>query len=1175
MWGFYSPAPERWTHPRGMPTDPTFPPDLRDGAPSMYDDSQIGADATLDAFVQPMESEPVEPTALLAHYVTAVLVAHDGERWLPRTLAALAAAERPPDRLVAVDTGSRDRTATLLKNSLGESAVVSLPASTGFGAAVQAGLAAADDLAPAQPAWHGQVEWVWLLHDDCAPAPDALPRLLEYAVRRPEVGVIGPKVRSWRDDRQLLEVGLSMTGGGRRQTGLEKREYDQGQHDATRDVLAVGSAGMLVRRDVWDELDGFDRRLSIFRDDIDFGWRANLAGHPVVVHPEAIVQHAEAAAHGHRRLGATRQRPHLVDRRNALYVLLVNAPASHVPFVYLRILLGGMFRALGFLFGKQPALAGEELLAVLSVLVRPDRVFMARRRRAKTRTVDQSALREFFPSATQQLRNAGETVLALVTGTGSGYDLPDRRRAAAGEDEDEPVEHDSVLFRALTRPVVLMLAGLVVLALIASRELIGAGRLTGGALLPAPDSPADLWTTYTESWHGVGLGSPTATPPYIAAVAALGTLLRSPSLAVDLLLIGSVPLAGLTAYLLARRLVQSRWIRIWAAGTYALLPATTGAIAAGRLGTAVAIVVTPLVAMAAARTLGRPSQHGPFRAAWSTGLLLAVTAAFVPLAWVAAVLLSVVGLATVYRDRGSALRMLAALLVPPVVLMPWTFQVVRDPVLLVTEAGTPGPDLSEPALEPWAILLQHPGGPGAGPVLLGVGVVFAAWAALLRSDRRLPILAGWAVAITALVLGVVVSRLPVTGPTLEVPVAGWPGYPTALVGGGLLVAGAVGAERLRERLSGASFGWRQPLAVVVVTVAVACSVTAAAWWFARGAADPLERRDPAVLPAYVVDEAARPERVRTLVLSRGDDGRVTYALLRRSGPRLGDAETGPPPEEYAALDQVVGDLVSDRGGAEGAALAPFAARYVYLPAPADPGLVDVLDTVPGLTRASAPENAAMWQVAGEIGRVRVLGGEDGPVVVPSGEVEATGVIPSGPADRRLMLAERADPGWRATLAGEPLESVTVDDWSQAFTLSGGAGEVHIAHRGPQRSAWLSAQLVAVLIAVLLALPGIRRERGAVDHAADVEPDDHASPESPAVPVLTPIPAGELVTAGSSMTSPARPGRRRAAEPGDERAGYVGRRAAGRDGSGRPARGGEHQVGGRRAKGRRQRDEDGG
>ncbi|HET6920085.1 MAG TPA: hypothetical protein VFI46_11550, partial [Jiangellaceae bacterium] len=143
----------------------------------------------------------------------------------------------------------------------------------------------------------------------------------------------------------------------------------------------------------------------------------------------------------------------------------------------------------------------------------------------------------------------------------------------------------------------------------------------------------------------------------------------------------------------------------------------------------------------------------------------------------------------------------------------------------------------------------------------------------------------------------------------------------------------------------------------------------------------------------------------------------------------------------------------------------------------------------------------------------------------------------------------------------------IDDWSQAFTLPTSAGEVEISHRGPQRSAWLTAQLVAVLVAVVLALPGMRRERGAVDDAADVDSDDF---EPRSVPVLVSAPTGELVTAGSSVVDPVRPGRRRAAEPGDERADYVGRRAAGRGDSGRSGRGGEHQAG-RRAKGRRQRN----
>ena len=57
------------------------------------------------------------PGVRRTHRVTAVVVAHDGARWLPRLLSALADSTRPPDHVVAVDTGSRDETAQLLADS--------------------------------------------------------------------------------------------------------------------------------------------------------------------------------------------------------------------------------------------------------------------------------------------------------------------------------------------------------------------------------------------------------------------------------------------------------------------------------------------------------------------------------------------------------------------------------------------------------------------------------------------------------------------------------------------------------------------------------------------------------------------------------------------------------------------------------------------------------------------------------------------------------------------------------------------------------------------------------------------------------------------------------------------------------------------------------------------------
>ena len=60
-----------------------------------------------------------------------------------------------------------------------------------------------------------------------------------------------------------------------------------------------------------------------------------------------------------------------------------------------------------------------------------------------------------------------------------------------------------------------------------------------------------------------------------------------------LLLLG-IPLAGASAYVALRGLVPSKAIRVWAAAAYALLPAMTGAVASGRVGTTILAIFLPL-----------------------------------------------------------------------------------------------------------------------------------------------------------------------------------------------------------------------------------------------------------------------------------------------------------------------------------------------------------------------------------------------------------------------------------------------------------------------------------------------------------------------------------------------------------------------------------------------------
>src|SRR5207249_1039456 len=132
--------------------------------------------------------------------------------------------------------------------------------------------------------------------------------MLERAEESPSATVIGPKVLSW-DRNRLLEIGVTIDGSGMRETGLELREADQGQHDAVTDVLAVGTAGMLVRRDEWDRAGGFDEMFAVYGDDLDFGWRVRAAGGRVLVAPAAVVRHVAALSSGTRTPGAVHGSP--------------------------------------------------------------------------------------------------------------------------------------------------------------------------------------------------------------------------------------------------------------------------------------------------------------------------------------------------------------------------------------------------------------------------------------------------------------------------------------------------------------------------------------------------------------------------------------------------------------------------------------------------------------------------------------------------------------------------------------------------------------------------------------------------------------------------------------------------------------------------------------------------
>ena len=66
------------------------------------------------------------------------------------------------------------------------------------------------------------------------------------------------------------------------------------------EVLSPCGAAFVIRRDLWQQLGGFDERYFCYCEDADLGSRAYLAGHPTLFVPEARMLHVASATFGRR-----------------------------------------------------------------------------------------------------------------------------------------------------------------------------------------------------------------------------------------------------------------------------------------------------------------------------------------------------------------------------------------------------------------------------------------------------------------------------------------------------------------------------------------------------------------------------------------------------------------------------------------------------------------------------------------------------------------------------------------------------------------------------------------------------------------------------------------------------------------------------------------------------------
>jgi GT2 family glycosyltransferase len=192
-----------------------------------------------------------------------------------------------------VDNASHDGSVEAVKEAFPQVQIIANTANSGFGAANNQALKQA------------RGEFLLLLNSDAFPKERAIGKLVDYMRSNPDVAVVGPQLLNgdgslqrscWKfpsPGRAWLEnLGVTSLLPNHPLVG----DYSRWEHDRERDVDFIIGACMLVRREAYERVGGFDEGFFLYSEETDWQRRMRDNGFRIVFTPSAQVTHLGGAS---------------------------------------------------------------------------------------------------------------------------------------------------------------------------------------------------------------------------------------------------------------------------------------------------------------------------------------------------------------------------------------------------------------------------------------------------------------------------------------------------------------------------------------------------------------------------------------------------------------------------------------------------------------------------------------------------------------------------------------------------------------------------------------------------------------------------------------------------------------------------------------------------------------
>lgn len=202
--------------------------------------------------------------------VSIIIVNLNGRKLLEECFNSLSKVDYPDFEIILVDNNSTDNSIEFVKNFYPKTIIVKLDKNYGFAYPNNVGVK------------NAKGDYYLFLNNDTKVTPNFLSELVNILHNEKNIGICQSMLL--KPTGEIDSSGDFIDNMG---VSFSSKEYVK----ENKVILSARGACMLVRKEIYEKLGGFDEKFYISFEDVDLGWRAWILGYEVMIIPQSVVYH--------------------------------------------------------------------------------------------------------------------------------------------------------------------------------------------------------------------------------------------------------------------------------------------------------------------------------------------------------------------------------------------------------------------------------------------------------------------------------------------------------------------------------------------------------------------------------------------------------------------------------------------------------------------------------------------------------------------------------------------------------------------------------------------------------------------------------------------------------------------------------------------------------------------